>query len=1070
MPHKKRTHSRQKKTEGETKAARDTPGARQTDRRPLTTATAAGSKAQSQPRQYSPTSVAQVAVNPTQFEVTSTTSKPGTTSVTMSGAKGSGAKVEGSATTTSKPGTTSVTMSGAKGSGAKVEGSATTAGTTTAPFLETGPSIPAKSTSAHGEGNIVTPKVKESPKQPAKGVSTTPSNADMAKKDTAKVPTTLAASAHPTAVAPQKGRETKVQVEVAPSATKAAKEEHADPIDALAGLLPDTQPLPAGPVYTGPVVTEHVVTSTEAVICGGRDVPLPPGYRFEETHPVENPKDVKSKDVQKPMSTNDALDSLSLGFETPSAPAPQKQEKKMEQFASAPMTKSAAPPADKKAVGKKTEQSVSTPMTRSSAPPADKKAKVEKGSEDFSLMSGLESPLQTKPKTDKGVDMSLDALNALGDTLGAPKAHPEPPKIRPEDIIQEKPLSKTKGVLVGEREDSIPEAYRFKEDKNKNLPPPKIEPSMDSGEALDILSGDFMTPSVSHGVQAPVLCPPAPLTQATEKVSSHRSEDVVASTKASSVQAPMPPPQTNPPQIAVCRLPAPEKGRVWVQPPAPVLVDQDMSLDALDALGDTLGAPKAQPEPTKIRPEDIIQENPLSKTKGVLVGEREDSIPEAYRFKEDKNKNLPPPKKEPSMDSGEALDILSGDFMTPSVSHGVQAPVLCPPAPPTQKAEQCASAPTTWSSVPTADKLKAVKGSEDFSLMSGLQSPLQTKPTTYEGVDMSLDALDALGDTLGAPKAHPEPPKIRPEDIIQENPLSKTKGVLVGEREDSIPEAYRFKEDKNKNLPPPKKEPAMDSGEALDILSGDFMTPSVSHGVQAPVLCTPAPPTQATKKVSSHRAEDVVASTKASSVQAPMPPPQTHPPQTSTGTVDALNMLSDTLMDISPAPEPTVPIAAKDIVKEKKIKEEKVIKMGERDDTLPPGYRPSKEDHKPTADAKAHHDVKPKQPSMDDTTALDLLSGDFSMPAAQDTACAAKTTKQTPPSQEPMAGPVLDDLADTLVPGSIKSSQGDKPKSKSKSKTKSKKQREDDPAAIDHLSSQLGSDVVPASTNKGSKS
>ncbi|XP_034143005.1 calpastatin isoform X30 [Esox lucius] len=926
MPHKKRTHSHQKKPQGQT----TTPGERQKD--DLTPQAAVGSKAlpafdcchcfknapkgyqelpseshppelfhpSSQPRQYSPTSVAQVAVNPTQFESASAAT-----------------------TMATKPGTTSVTMTGATGSGVKAGGSVAIAGTT------------------------LTGAVKG-----AEGVPTTPSKADVVKQHPAKVATTVTAPVGPSGVGSLKGPETKVQVEVAPPGAQTAKQELADPFNALADYLPSSQPLnPNAPEYTGPEVTEHVVTSSKSVICGGGDVPLPPGYRFENTAPVA---DVKPKEVPKPISTDEALDSLSFGFTTSSAPTPPKQEKKAEQFAPAPVTKSAVPPADKKAkvekkaeqfapapvtksavppadktakvekkaeqfapapvtksavppadktakVEKKAEHFAPAPVTRSAVPPADKKAKVENDFDDFSLITGLDSPLVTKPKTDEGGFMSLDALSALGDTLGAPEPVPESPKIRPEDIVTEDPLAKTKGVLVGERDDTLPPEYRFTEDKVRNLPPPKPEPSMDSGEALDILSGDFMSPSVAHGVQAPILCPPAPPTQAKVKDSSPLSGGIVASSTASTVQAPMVPPQNKPTQVPFCTKEVTKKAPVQAAPVLISTADQDMSLDALEALGDTLGAPEPVPESPKIRPEDIVTEDPLAKTKGVLVGERDDTLPPEYRFTEDKVRNLPPLKPEPSMDSGEALDILSGDFMSPSVAHGVQAPILCPPAPPTQS-------------------------SGDF---------------------------------------------------------------------------------------------------ALDALAGDFAAPSVAPTVKS--------------------AADR---------------------QLSTGTADALDVLSNTLMDLTPVVQPAAPVAAKDIVKEKKVTEEKVIKMGERDDSLPPEYRPTKEDKKATADAKARIDVRPKQPSMDDSTALDLLSSDFSTPAA--TTAVTKTTEQRQPSQVPMSGPVLDDLSDTLLPDSM-TSKGGKPKSKSKSKSKSKKQRED-PAALDHLSGQPSSDVVPASTNKGGKS
>ncbi|KAJ7999700.1 hypothetical protein DPEC_G00197130 [Dallia pectoralis] len=898
MPHKKRTHSHQKKPQGQTAASGEQPADG------LTTQAAVGSKAQSQPRQYSPTSVAQVAVNPTQFESASVAT-----------------------TMATKPGTTSVTMTGATGSGVKARGSAAPTGTTQ-PGTVKGAENPRVAASTKAPGATIvempTPGTKGGSKDGTKGVPITPGKANVAKQDPAKVAKTVPAPVAPAGVASPKGKETKVQVEVAPPAVK-AKQEVGDPFNALADYLPSSAPLnPNAPEYTGPVVSEHVITSSTAVICGGKGVPLPPGYRYENTAPVA---DVKPKEVPKPLSTDEALDSLSFGF-TSSDPAPQKQEtkvvhsaqasvtksaaspadktakvdKKAEHSAQAPATKSAAPPADKPAkMEKKAEQFASAPMTKSAAPPADKKAKVEKAVDftDFSLMSGLESPQSTKPKTDESGSMSLDALDALGDTLGAPEPVPESPKIRPEDIVKEKSLTADKGVFVGEREDTLPPEYRFTGEKHKDLPLPKPEPSMDSGEALDILSGDFMSPSVAHGVHAPIICPPA-----------------------------------HTPQVFACRHEVTKK-----MAPAPVpisIADQDLSLDALDALGDTLGAPEPVPESPKINPADIVMEDQLSKTKGVFVGERDDTLPPGYRFNEDKVTNLPPPKPEPSMDSGEALDILSGDFMSPSVAHGVQAPIICPPGPPPQ-----------------------AKG-KDCSPVSG--------------------------------------------------------GIVTCTKASSVQAPM---------APPPHKPPQSSDDFALDALAGDFTAPSVAPTV------------------------------KSAAVR-----------QMSTGTADALDVLSNTLIDSTPVPEPAAP-AAKDIVKEKKVTEEKVVKMGERDDSLPPEYRPTKEDQKAAADAKACVNVRPKQPSMDDSTALDLLSGDFTTPSAA--APVTKTTEKKPQSQVPMTGPVLDKLSDTLLPESIRT-KDDKPKSKSKSKSKSKKHREEDPAAKGHQPGHPSSDVVQASTTKGGKS
>ncbi|XP_058615033.1 LOW QUALITY PROTEIN: calpastatin [Onychostoma macrolepis] len=845
MPHRKRSHGRKKNNKERGDASLQKANVPQTSRfqSQQVTPTATSQVSTAKPAQYEK--------GPMQSSTAAVTVKPGTTPAAPSGASSAGAAGGGGFTTTQK-GPSQVTPQ------------ATFSKPTPAPSAK----VP---TVSSGPGPAGTTGVKPTDPLKDKAQSTTvPSS----KPGPAKVDPALG---KPSALASAQKQTSaqKVQVEVGPPGAKVGTED-VDPFDALSGTLPSSQPVaPKVPVFTGPEVKEPNVKAEKGVICGERDDTLPPGYRqadLEKKTPAGVPE--KPKEVPKPISTAEALDSLSTGLLSSAPPAPKKTDVKTETVGavdvrSAGISNFAPPPPSQK------QPATSQPatVTKSSAPPADKKARIE-------------MPAQpAKPKTDEA-DMSLDALSTLGDTLGAPEPPKKLPELKPGQIVDEKKQTSEKGVLVGEREDTLPPDYRFSEEELMKHPPPKKEPSINSDDALDFLSGGFTEPTAAPVVKAPV--PPSQERKKPE-AAPEKTKDVPKETKK---PAGVPektkdvPKETKKPagvpektkdvsKLKVDKLSAldtlagdfvaPAKSAPKVSsgapkavppgPPQPPQADED----ALSALGDTLGKPEPPKKEPELKPKDIVHEEDVTSKKGVRVGERDDTLPPDYRFSEEDLMKYPPPEKDPSLDSTEALDFLSGGFTTPPASSAAKTPV-CPayksPAKPSDSASDFA--------------LDALAG--DFvapSSASNVQSAISGPP--HAGRQMSegtSSALDALSDTLADIKGAPEPAPVPPKAVVKEKNIVEERVSKPGERDDTLPPDHRFTEEKRKAFEATKqkdvkpKQTSIDDTAALDMLSSDFsavqpVKPSAPDAQR--FIPEPQPPTfKASGKVFDELAEKAI--------------------------------------------------------------------------------------------------------------------------------------------------------------------------------------------------------------------
>ncbi|XP_049322087.1 calpastatin isoform X16 [Astyanax mexicanus] len=1010
MPSKKRTHGRKRKPKQQAEApGGDKPGQ-----------ISNVSTSKSQAKQTTPTPAAPVStVKPAEYEKGA---------ASASSTAGSAAKPAAATTAASTAASTAAAVSAGASAGAKVSGGGS-AGAAGGLSSQSGsskvspktPSItpdkaPSVSTGSGAAGGLTGKPTTTDPVKPKDTSKDKPQSTSIPspKPEPSKVTTIGAGSAAKKDDA--KPKEAKVQVEVPPPAAKASAPAAAaavDPFDALAGSLPSSEPLaPKPPKYTGPEVKESGLTSEEAKRCGEKEHTLPPGYRkedMEKKSPAGVPE--KPKEVAKPLTDDEMLESLTAGFVSSAAP-------------SAPKSQATPPTSSAKA-----------------APPVSAGGGAAGGA------------------AGKGAA-------GAGSVIGKPASDAVKPKDTVKDTVQVQAAVSPPAAKASAPEKKAPAG---KPEKPKDVPK-----HLTDDDALDSLSAGFGS-TVPSAPEAEVKVETAAVAKSSQAPPppSQKRQEVPAPTSVSPA----------PPADKKAKVEKPVKDSAKAAPPTsqpskPKAVEDDpMSLDALSALSDSLPSAKPVLESPKLRPEDIVKEKEAKSEKGVRVGEREDSLPPEYRFPKEKLSDKPAPPKEPSMDSGEALDILSGDFSSPSVAPAVKS--SAPPSAPAKKqpkVEDLSALDALAGDFVAPAQAKKVASSVPPAPPPAAKST--PAPTADKGESMSLDALSALEDLLPAAKPVPESPKLRPEDIIDEKELTSEKGVRVGEREDTLPPEYRFpKEDPKKHPTPPQREPSLDSAGALDILSGDFTSSSAAPAVKAPVPPSAPPADSSADFALDELAADFVAPTSASKVQSAVTGPPKADRQLSEGTTSAMDALSDTLMDVTPVPEPK-PISPKDIVKEKTVVEEKVKKAGERDDSLPPEFRPTEADIKAAAKAKA--ELPPKQVSMDETAALDLLSGDFTSssaaaPVAPPSLHSSHSTPAKTQSAAQASGPVLDKLADTLLPnlpGNDTKPKDSKPKVKGgKSKPKTKKPAVDDVPAVGELPGKPSTDVVSSSsTKKGGRS
>ncbi|XP_055489286.1 calpastatin isoform X13 [Leucoraja erinacea] len=598
----------------------------------------------------------------------------------------------------------------------------------------------------------------------------------------------------------------------------AAKDE--DPFDLLAGTLPSEEPDKSIPEYTGPKVKESDATKKKGERVGEHEDTIPPDYRFKDQPDPKN-KDkpassstgpgTKLKTTEKTMAKDDAFESLAADFGEISAE---------------PLSKSSA-------------------ATAHCAPPPSAMKQAP-----------LQASTAATVSTSRTVDKDKDAFDLLADSLPSEAPDTSGPKYTGPPV-KESDVNKQHIDRMGDRDDTLPPEYRFKEQPApKDKGPlasstdagakPKI---MTEGDVLESLSADFgqsstapiskCSAAISQFVEPPSIKQQPSLQASKAAPVSSTQTGMKAPDKDSLSKTPLQASKAAPVSASLPGSKAPDKDSLSKAPlqaskaaPVSASLPGPKGKDPFDLLAETL--PSEAPDdsaPKYTGPE--VKESDATKKKGVRVGEREDTIPPDYRFKEQpgpKDKLAPSGTgtgaKPKTMTEDDVMDYMSADIMQSST-----API-----------SKC-SAATIHATAPPSTQIEA-------PLQASKAAPVSAGQTGAKLSEKVKDPLDLLAETLPSEAPDDSSPKFTGL-AVKESDVTKKKGERVGEHESTIPPDYRFKEqtdpkDKGKLAPsftdPGAKPKVMTKDDMLDSLSGDFGLSSV-----APISkCSVAPPQFAT--------------------------------------------------------------------------------------------------------------------------------------------------------------------------------------------------------------------------------